>query len=211
MKSSSSLLRRIIPNSVSWCIAGGAALGDDKHNDVDCYFQSEDDLQTVLDILSTRLGMYSTVTPNTYTYQHTDYYPIQLIRTIYGDPHAILSSFDLSCCKKAILPDGSVYTHPDYSPEIAIPNVENIRTSTISRIGKYFYQKEYPFNVSSLQALFTHLANHPDLIIPSGYNEQQDRPAGDILLNIIPKYRCYDADLFPLVSHLETSHPEYFV
>ena len=115
---------------IDYFIAGGYVVTPDNYSDIDVFFYTETDYLQA----RKRLGKPDFSTEHADTY-HDSSDIIQLINSRFGSPYDITSSFDLHNCCKALLPDGQVYTHPDYNDKISV-NTDNLNSATIKRLFK---------------------------------------------------------------------------
>ena len=195
------LLRKTIPHD-RWFIAGSYAVMPRVASDIDIYFLDETSYDAAVTAFAST--SHGGATPNTttfYIFPHT----YQLVHCTYGTPYEVLSTFDLACCQRALLPDGSAYTHPNYRLEVALTSSSNIRSNLFSRICKYL-NRDLPLNTASFVTIFDEVLASPAFTVPSPYDAESGKcpTSHELVTNIItsiPDFR----------PHYEQHYPELFV
>ena len=159
-------LNKLLPSTCNWFIAGGAVVNPKSFNDIDIYFTDKNSFRQAALAFGT-IKPPSSNTPNAYTFEEINVdsgiilglfdampkYTFQLVQKQFTSIHDTLKNFDLSCSKLAILPNGEVLAHHDYSNLIRICN---LNAHTLSRVLKYHYNKGFKLDD---EAFITTLAN----------------------------------------------------
>lgn len=118
---------------INWFIAGGYAVDKPKATDIDVFFETKEDYDQAVERLELEAFYKS---PFAVTAHDMMGKPLQLIHAKIGTPEQVTSSFDLHCSKKAILPDGTVYTNPSFTNKIRV-DYDNLSLDTLKRVLKY--------------------------------------------------------------------------
>ena len=119
-----------------WYIAGGSVATPNDFEDIDVFISTDAAFQLMFSFMSTTFEkVYETSNAITYLYTAaTKTITIQLIRYAYPVQEQ-LERFDLNVCRKALLPDGSIYSHPTSSLPLYVAGV--IGYNTPQRFCKY--------------------------------------------------------------------------
>ena len=188
-------LTKLIPHS-DWFIAGGAALDPSTASDIDVFFTSQLAFEQALAAIPT-----ASATKVVHAYDTSHFgFPVQFIFNFTGTPDSILSHFDLYCCRKAILPDGSTYVAPSYSPLVSV-DPTCFRAGLANRIGKYIRNKEIEPDYSNLVSTVSYLISTGDVQVETFY--------GDLLKSSHQSHSFIASKLVDCFRYLPSDSPAY--
>lgn len=127
--------------STGWFIAGSYAHPDIEYpSDVDVFFTTEagfNSAETIIDTVvhNSKYNPAPYVSPDATTYHIAQSaMRLQLIKKHFGTVDQILSGFDLNACKRAIMPNGTVITHPTADQSL---HIAKVNAGTFKRYFKY--------------------------------------------------------------------------
>ena len=190
-------LTKLIPHS-DWFIAGGAAIDSTTASDIDVFFTSPLAFRQALAVIPAAFAIKSV---HAYDIDYFNF-PVQFIFNSTGTPHEILSHFDLYCCRKAYLPDGSTYVHPTYSSLVSIDQ-SSVRAGLASRVGKYVFSKNLEPDYDNLVSTVSYLMATGDVkvsICYGGTDKKVLESHSFIASNLVDhfKYIGKESPLYPM-------------
>lgn len=122
-------------HDLKFFIAGGSVFSDKYINDIDVYFENEEEFNKIKDAIAEN---YVVTTPNAITirFKKTE---IQFICRDFGSPQEIFKTFDINCSMCAIDSDNNYHESKEFSKNIKL--IGNIHSKSLARYDKYVSQK----------------------------------------------------------------------
>lgn len=202
------IISKITPliGHTDWYISGSFALQDDNYNDIDIFFYTEEAFLAAVDFIERAF------TPVNITVYARSYCPpnidaIQFISHRFGPPEEVLATFDLTCVRKALFPDGTCYIHPTYDP--ALYFISNFNYGTRNRFHKY-YKRGLSIDIPKVVSYLDQSLQNPDFSLAVFY---EGRPVGVRFHNEL--YRFITDTFFygdkTLYNTLRKEFPEAFI
>ena len=167
----------------NWFIAGSFAINVNAASDCDIFFKTEEDFnQAVQDFKLQRISVsFTTHASNTYKVMDAGASEsVQLVKTRFGTVDEILDGFDLTCCMRAILPNGNRYQGSLYHNHVNIIP-ENAGLDTIKRYDKYTRVRCYQSDHSSLVRTFDYMIDNYDKPLKNYYTGKMKTFAENLL------------------------------
>lgn len=165
-----SLLPKPIFSIPNWFIAGGAATYSSP-SDIDIFFTTEDSFNAVNDLCSTSMQHVFT-SDNAITYKTDASWPspiqIQLVKRQFVPISLILADFDLNVCRKAILPNGRLFSLPEANHPLQL-DLANLRANSAQRFIRYL-ERGFITHTLRFEELIHHLIANLDVELPGYYD-----------------------------------------
>lgn len=160
-----------------WFIAGGAATCSNP-SDIDIYFTSSTAFERVNSIFAAQYDTpYTSENAITYTTKRNTassrkltthgYKPIQLVIRQFAPIPTIIADFDLNICRRAILPNGTLFTLPEANYPLYL-DIPNLRSNSAGRYIKYL-NRGFLTHTLRFEQLIHHLIANLDVELPIYY------------------------------------------
>lgn len=168
-------LNRVISHK-DWFIAGSFAVSSSMANDCDVFFLSQEAYDIAIKDFASHniIDVYKTYAASSFIISgagNSD--RMQLVQTQFGTPLEVLARFDLTCCMKALLPDGTVVVDNRFNHKASlIP--ENVGLDSINRYDKYTRTRGRYSDHSSLAITFDYMIENMHKKLKNFYTNKEE-------------------------------------